>query len=139
MHMSMGIDSTKFTREAMPATLRAFAFCSSVAATMPRIFFWFGQISPQTLNSMMVPSQAPMPMVSKYSCGEAPGIAPSVKAPMKFPARPSSHAPPSQVATAPQRNQNNARGATYLLMPAPPGPPLSAAASAMAGVCATLK
>jgi len=56
-----------------------------------------------------------------------------------IPPRPSSHAPPSQVASADQRNQNNARGATYLVMPAPPGPPLSAAASASAGVCATLK
>ena len=44
------------------AVLRAAAFSSSVAATMPSTFFWFGQISTQTLNSMMVPSQAPMPI-----------------------------------------------------------------------------
>ena len=63
MQASIGIDSTKLVREASMATLRALAFSSSVAATMPRIFFWLGQISTQTLNSMMVPSQAPMPMV----------------------------------------------------------------------------
>ena len=51
----------------------------------------------------------------------------------------SSQKPASQVASADQRNQNSARGATYLVMPAPPGPPLSAAASARAGVWATLK
>ena len=32
-------------------------------------------------------------------------------------------APESQVTTAPQRNHNRARGATYFEMPAPPGPP----------------
>src|SRR5579859_698981 len=139
MHMIMGIDSTKFTREAMPAVLRALAFSASVAATIPRIFFWFGQIRTQTLNSMMVPSQAPVPMTARYEGGEAPATAPKVKAPRKLPDLPRSHAPPTQVATAPQRNQKSARGATYLVMPAPPGPPLSAAASASAGVCATLK
>src|SRR5450755_2600457 len=36
MHISIGIDSRKFTREAYPATLRAAAFCSSVAGTSPR-------------------------------------------------------------------------------------------------------
>jgi len=62
MHISIGIDSTKLVREAMAATLRAPAFSSSVAGTMPKIFFWFGQMNTQTLNSMMVPSQAPMPI-----------------------------------------------------------------------------
>src|SRR6267142_971022 len=111
MHMSMGIDSTKFTREAMPAALRARAFCSSVAATMPRIFFWFGQITPQTLSSMIVPSHAPMPITTNPEW--------NVKALTKFSLR--SHAPPSQVASAAQRNQNRARGATYFVTPAPPG------------------
>ena len=36
-------------------------------------------------------------------------------------------------------NQKRARGAMYLVTPAPPGPPLSAAASASPGVWATLK
>ncbi len=44
-----------------------------------------------------------------------------------------------QVASAAHRNHKSARGATYLLIPAPPGPPLSAAATAMAGVCTALK
>ena len=39
MHMSMGMESRKFVREAYRATLRAAAFSASVAGTMPRIFF----------------------------------------------------------------------------------------------------
>ena len=39
MHMSMGTDSRKLVREAYRAVLRAAAFCSSVAGTIPRIFF----------------------------------------------------------------------------------------------------
>ena len=62
MHSSNGIESTKLIREVSAATLRALAFSSSVAGTMPRIFFWFGQMNTQTLKAMMVPSQAPMPM-----------------------------------------------------------------------------
>jgi hypothetical protein len=70
-------------------------------------------------------------------CPAGSATAPKVKALKKL--DPSNHAPPSQVASAAQRNQKSARGATYLVIPAPPGPPLSAAASASAGVCATLK
>ena len=96
---------------------------------MPRIFFWFGQISTQTLNSMMVPSHAPMPMIEVVAVlrrrAEREG-ADEVRAPRY-------QAPVSQVATAAQRNQNSARGAMYLVMPAPPGPPLSAAATARPG------
>src|SRR5207247_2209974 len=62
MKNSIGIDSAVFVREARKATRRALFFSSSVAATMPRIFFWLGQMSTHTLNSMMRPSQAPMPM-----------------------------------------------------------------------------
>ena len=51
----------------------------------------------------------------------------------------SAQAPVSQVATAPQRNHNNARGATYFPIAAGPGPPSSAAASFMAGTCTKLK
>src|SRR6266404_1189127 len=61
MHMSMGRDRMKLMRDARPAVLRAAAFSSSVAGTSPRIFFWFGQMKTHTLNSMMVPSQAPTP------------------------------------------------------------------------------
>src|SRR5271167_630114 len=63
MHINMGMDSKKLIREAYKAILRDLAFSSSVAGTIPRIFFWLGQINPHTLNSMMVPSQAPMPMM----------------------------------------------------------------------------
>src|SRR5881394_3323459 len=62
MLMSIGIDSIVLAREARNATRRAFAICSAVASTSPSTFFWFGQISTQTLNSMIVPSHAPTPI-----------------------------------------------------------------------------
>src|SRR5690606_5626551 len=65
MHISIGIDSRKLVRDAYFATVRAFALAASSAGTMPRIFFWFGQISTQTLNSMIVPIHAPRPMTRK--------------------------------------------------------------------------
>ena len=66
MHINIGIERMKLVREAYSAALRALAFSSSVAGTMPRIFFWFGQMMPQTFSSMMVPSQAPMPMTTVW-------------------------------------------------------------------------
>ena len=114
-------------RDAMAATTLALAFSSSEADTIPRIFFWFGQISTQTLNNMMVPSQAPVPIMT------AP--LPSMKALVKpTPISSSAAAPVNQVSNAAQRNQSNARGATYLPIAAGPGPSLSAAAVASAGV-----
>lgn len=62
MHINIGIDSTKLMREAIKATLRALAFSSSVAGTMPNTFFWFGQMNTHTLNAMMVPNHAPIPI-----------------------------------------------------------------------------
>ena len=62
MKNSIGIDNTVLAREARKAVRRALSFSSSVAWTSPRIFFWFGQISTHTLNSMMVPSHAPTPI-----------------------------------------------------------------------------
>jgi hypothetical protein len=50
MHMIIGMDSIVFVRDARKAVARALAFSSSVAATMPRTFFWFGQISTQTFE-----------------------------------------------------------------------------------------
>ena len=47
--------------------------------------------------------------------------------------------PITQVASADHRNHFRASGAMYLLTPAPPGPPLSAAAAARPGVCTALK
>ena len=106
---------------------------------MPRIFFWFGQMKTQTLNSMIVPSQAPIPMITVMG-PELPEARPNVKVSMSRPgSEDNSQRPVTNVATAPQRNHNKARGATYFEMPAPPGPPLSAAAAARAGVCTTLK
>ncbi len=48
-------------------------------------------------------------------------------------------APVSQVTAADMRNHSKARGATYLVMAAPPGPALSAVAAASAGTCTKLK
>jgi hypothetical protein len=108
MKNSIGIDSMVLVRDARKATRRALFFSSSVAETMPRIFFWFGQISTHTLNSMMVPSQAPMPI--------GPMPLRSRKASTKY--GPSKAAPAIQVTTAAQRKNSRARGATCLVMPA---------------------
>src|SRR3569833_980023 len=62
MKNSIGIDNMVVVRDARKATRRALFFSPSDAVTMPSIFFWFGQISTQTLNSMMVPSHAPIPI-----------------------------------------------------------------------------
>ena len=59
MKKSIGIESIVFVREARNAMRRALTFSSSVAGTIPRIFFWFRQMSPHTLISMIVPSHAP--------------------------------------------------------------------------------
>src|SRR5262245_33476392 len=80
---------------------------------------------------MIVPSQAPMPITRDPSL--------SANAWTKLPLRSRYQAPVNQVASAAHRNQNRARGATYLVIPAPPGPPLSAAATPSAGICTTLK
>jgi len=95
MHMSMGIDSTKFTRRGHARALRARAFCSSVAATIPRIFFWFGQITPDVEQHDRAEPRADADhhesRVEREGVDEV-----SLR----------SHAPPSQVASAAQRNQN---------------------------------
>src|SRR5258708_19926826 len=96
-------------------------------------------MSAQTLHNMMLTSQAPLPMMILESC-TGPCSRPKVKVSTKRPwVRDRSHAPISQVASADHRNHRRARGATYLLMPAPPRPPLSAVAAAKAGVCTPLK
>ena len=45
MNSNIGIDNKVLVRDAINATGRALAFSSSVASTIPKIFFWFGQIS----------------------------------------------------------------------------------------------
>ncbi len=80
MHISIGNDRMKLMRDALAAILRAAAFSSSVADTIPRIFFWFGQMKTQTLNNMMVPSQAPMPIVRTPGCN-----ANALKMPLRLP------------------------------------------------------
>jgi hypothetical protein len=64
MLMTIGMDSSVFVREASNAVFFARAISSGEAFTRPSTFFWFGQISPHTLNSMIVPSHAPIPIVS---------------------------------------------------------------------------
>ena len=55
-------------REAMPARFAAAAFSAASTVTMPRAFFWFGQMTNQTLAHMMVPSHAPRPIEVKGFC-----------------------------------------------------------------------
>ena len=50
---------TTLVREAIAAVNLAFAISSALASTIPRTFFWFGQIRTQTLKSIIVPIQAP--------------------------------------------------------------------------------
>jgi hypothetical protein len=38
------------------------------ASTMPRIFFWFGQTTNQTLAVMIMASHMPMPIVTTCLC-----------------------------------------------------------------------
>ncbi len=64
MLISMGIDNAVLVRDAISATILAVPIWSALASTMPRIYFWFGQIRIQTLYNMMVPSHAPTPIVS---------------------------------------------------------------------------
>ncbi len=63
MLMINGIDSMVFVRDAIIATFLADAMRSALTSTMPSTFFWLGQIRTHTLNNMIVPSQAPTPIV----------------------------------------------------------------------------
>src|SRR5258708_37673104 len=96
-------------------------------------------MSAQTLHNMMLTSQAPLPMMILESC-TGPCSRPKVKVSTKRPwVRDRSHAPISQVASADHRNHRRARGAARLMLPAPPGPPLSAVAAAKARDCTASK
>ena len=59
-------DSAVLVRDASNAIFLALAMVpgSCVLPSRPRIFFWFGQISTHTFNSMMVPSHAPRPITA---------------------------------------------------------------------------
>ena len=74
---------------------------------MPSAFFWFGQITNQTLAHMIVPSQAPMPIDVNGFC--------SVSACTRYPFIIASKRPRMMVAMAAQRNQKSAVGAITLL------------------------
>ena len=80
MNRSIGMDIRVFERDARKATRRALPFSASDASTIPKIFFWFGQINHHTLNNIMVPSQAPIPIVAKASLPSS-ALTPSVNAP----------------------------------------------------------
>jgi len=96
-------------------------FSSSLADTMPRIFFWLGQISTHTLNSMIVPSHAPDADRVIRLVEEEEGVeeVPRRAAP-----------PPRARSLTLPRNQNKARGMTCFEMPA--AVPSAAAALAAA-------
>ena len=59
MQRSIGTDKTTLVLEAIAAVNLALAISSALASTIPRTFFWFGQIRIHTLNSIIVPIQAP--------------------------------------------------------------------------------
>src|SRR5210317_2362003 len=118
MLMIIGMDISVFEREARKAVFLALATSSALASTMPRTFFWFGQMSTHTLNNMIVPNHAPTPIVIPYwFTGSV--LRPSMNALPNCPLWKRKLAPVIQVANAPQRNQASARGATYLVIPAP--------------------
>ena len=120
------MDNNVFVLDANKATLLALPYSSSVAFFIPKTFCWFGHISTQTLNNIMVPNQEPKPIASYPFCNK--------NASEKF--APSNAAPASHVANAAHLNHNNARGATCLVIP--PALP-SAAAAFKAGTCTKLK
>ena len=49
-------------RDVMPARRAAAAFSSDEALTIPRTFFWLGQITNQTLKAMINASHMPIPI-----------------------------------------------------------------------------
>ena len=63
MLINIGIESRVFVRDARNAVRLPLAMASGVASTMPSTFFWFGQIKIHTLNNMIVPHHAPIPII----------------------------------------------------------------------------
>ena len=59
----MGIDSKVLVRENSIAVRADFALVAASASTIPSAFFWFGQITNQTLNHMIAPRYIPIPIV----------------------------------------------------------------------------
>jgi hypothetical protein len=68
MQKSMGIDNMVLVRDASKAMRPAFFFASALASTRPSTFFWFGQMTNQTLAAMIMASHMPMPMVTTGGC-----------------------------------------------------------------------
>ena len=101
MHISIGIDKKVLVRDAIKATTLALAFCSSVASTIPRIFFWLGQINTHTLKSIMVPNHAPTPINAMLSVNVNAATTPEPSPPCRIS---SAAAPVNQVKTDDQRN-----------------------------------
>ena len=62
MHISIGMDRTKLTRENMRGRDAGLGLLLVGGGHDAETFFWFGQMITQTLSSMMMPSQPPTPM-----------------------------------------------------------------------------
>jgi hypothetical protein len=60
-----GIENMVLIRDVMPARRAAAAFSSDEALTIPRTFFWLGQITNQTLKAMINASQSHRPAVER--------------------------------------------------------------------------
>ena len=111
MNISIGPENSTLVREASSAFGPAL---EASPDTIPQTIFWFGQMISHTFRNISVPSSAPMVM-SK--------VQPVVGCPRSSRIT----TPVRKVNIAPQRNQNSARGASFLV------------ASALASGVASLK
>ena len=59
---SMGIDNMVLKREVSIAKRAAAAFSSGSTVTIPRAFFWLGQMMNQTLNAISNAIHMPIPI-----------------------------------------------------------------------------
>ena len=120
MHSNIGTDKAVLVRDARSAVFFALAMTSALCSlpSRPRIFFWLGQISTQTLNSMIVPNQEPKPITAMPFVNMNASIMPC----MPPPSWANALSPVNQVTAAAIRNHNRALGAMYLLIAAGCGP-----------------
>ena len=62
MDSNIGNDKRVFTLDVSIAVLTALGFSSGEHSTIPRAFFWFGQIINQTLKAIIKPNHIPIPI-----------------------------------------------------------------------------
>ena len=67
---NIGNDNKVFVLENSIAVFADFAFVSGSLSTIPNALFWFGQITNQTLNAIMIPSHIPIPIAVCFGTPE---------------------------------------------------------------------